>query len=109
MTKFKVVYHTEFGPEVTTKATNELVGFSKRFTILSITEIVEQLAPVEPSLLIKKFEVTTHWLVFLEKGDIIQFDGKEHYRVDGDQTNRRIPKEVVENCPLWFKEITAKK
>jgi len=54
---------------------------------------------------IKKFEVITNWLVQFEIGTIVQFDGKEYYRVDGDQTDRKIHKDIVEAIPLWFKEI----
>ena len=57
----------------------------------------------------KKYKIATNSLVFFEMGDEIQFDGEEHYRVEGDQTDRKIHKDVVENCPRWFKEITDEK
>jgi len=57
----------------------------------------------------RKFEVITNWLVQFDCGDILQFDGEEHYRVKEDQTDRKLHKEIVEAVPRWFKEITDEK
>ena len=57
----------------------------------------------------KKFEVITNWLVQFDSGTILCFDGKEHYRVDEDQTNRKLHKDIVEVVPRWFKEIIDEK
>jgi hypothetical protein len=53
----------------------------------------------------RKFKVTTNWLVHFDNNIIITFDGNEHYRVVGDQTDRKLHKDIVEAVPRWFKEI----
>jgi len=54
----------------------------------------------------RTFKIQTNHLVFFEWGCVIEFDGKKHYTVNGDTTNRKLPKEIVENNDMWFKEIT---
>lgn len=82
-----------------TLETDELVSFFKKFTVLSVEDA--------PTVYPKKLKVDTHHLVFFDKGTIVTFDGKDHYREEGDTTDRKLPKEIAKLCPIWFKEINS--